>query len=479
MKSIALIFTKSKEKVGQGMSIPIPVLPHALLHLSSYLKDKKVKVYLIDGQICNIQEELDKIIDKVDIIGFSVMTMQVSPSLELSKYIKKNYPNKEIIWGGIHPSLLPTQTVLNQSIDYVCQREGEKCLYELACDKPLAEIENLVYKEDGSVIMNPFADFIDMNKSELPHWELFEIDKYISKSNLAGRDTGNSFPITSGRGCIFNCAFCINTALGHSWRPLSAKNIIKRIKFLKKKYNIQHFNINDDCFDIDLKRVDDFCEMLINENLNVTWDVSVHAGKQWDDNRMKLMHDAGCTSLSVGAESGSPRILNMIHKPTTVEGITFLAKQCNKYDITLVSSWMSAFPDETKEELQQTINLLKKVIRLCPSSSIHGPQPLKLYPNSELYFEAVKRGFKIPGSLEEWAEKSERGYIQDGKLPWVKNPKRLRAIEFYCMNSVRTPRNFLQKVLVEFSRARLKYNFWYLPFEIPLTEFYLKKILKV
>ncbi len=478
MKSIAILFMSSREAYGQGVSISRPTLPHPLLALGSYLKDRGVKVYLIDEQVCNAKDRLERIIDKVDIIGFSVMTMQISRSLELSDYIKEKYPDKKIIWGGIHCSLLPKQTIKDTFIDYVCVREGEEVLYELCSEVPLNEIKNLVYKKDGKVIINPMREFIDLNELNMPHWELFDMTKYIGDSKIAGKKTGRCLPITAGRGCIFNCAFCVNTILGRKWRALSVGNIIKQIKFLREKYNIQHFNLNDDCFDIDLERIDVFCKTLIKEKINITWDISARAGEHWNDRRMKLIKNAGCTAMSVGVESGSQRILDMIHKPSSVKDVIYTAKKCNKYRITLIPTYMSGFPSETEEELQQTIDLLKKVANICPSLSIHGPQPFKPYPNSELYFEAVKQGFEIPKTLKEWAEASETGFISDSYLPWIKNSKRLRAIEFYCMNSVRSPRNFLQKILVSFSKIRLKYNFWYLPFEIPITKFYVRKFLK-
>ena len=476
MKSIALIFTKSKEKTGQGSGIQRASIPIALVGLITYLKKKKVLVYLIDEQIDDVKKELAKIIDKVDIIGFSVMTMQVSRSLELSDYIKKNYPNKKIIWGGKHPSLFPEQTILDKSVDYVCQREGEVCLYELAKGEKIEKIKNLVYKKDGKIYKNPIRKFIDPNTLVPSNWEMFNMEKYVSHHQLGGISAGRTLSIIGGRGCIFNCAFCINTMLGRTHRPVSTKNIIKEIKVLNKKYKIKHVHINDDCFDVDLKRFEEFCNEMIKENLGVTWDCAARAGFHWTDERMALAKKAGCIALSCGAESGSPRILKMIHKPITVESIIHIAKQCNKYGISLISSWMSGFPDETKEELKQTINLLKKVTGICPSCSIHGPQPFKPYPNTELYFEAIKRGFKEPKSLRGWAEKSKSGFIQDAEIPWIKNPKKLRAIEFYCMNAFRDPKNFLHKILIKDSKLRLKHNlFNLLPIEIPLVKWYTGK----
>lgn len=103
MKKIALIFTKSKDLFGQGAAIPLPMIPQPLICLGSYLHSKGIKVYLIDGQLKDAKKELEKVIEKVDFIGFSVMTIQIAPSLEISNYIKKKYPNKKIVWGGYTP----------------------------------------------------------------------------------------------------------------------------------------------------------------------------------------------------------------------------------------------------------------------------------------------------------------------------------------------------------------------------------------
>ncbi len=476
MKSIALIFTKSKEKTGQGSALQRPSLPIPIVCLATYLKNKKVPIYILDEQIENIKIKLDKIIDKIDIIGFSVMTMQVSRCLELSDYIKKHYPDKKIIWGGMHPSLLPEQTISDNSIDYVCQREGERCLYELAKGKDISKIKNLVYIKKRKIQKNEIDKFIEPDKYSPPAWEMFDMEKYIYEYQLGGISAGKSLPIITGRGCIFNCAFCVNTVLGHCHRPLSPKKILEEIKMLNKKYGIKHIYINDDCFDTNLKRFEEFCNLMIKENLKVTWDCTARAGFHWTDERMGLAKKAGCIAFACGTESGSSRILKMIHKPITPESIIHTAKQCTKFGISLISSWISGLPSETDEELKQTVNLLKKVTKICPSCSIHGPQPFKPYPNTELYFEAVKQGFKEPKTLREWAEKSDRGYIQDATLPWIKKPKKLRAIEFYSMNAFKDPKNLLHKIFIKICRLRLKYNFYSLRLEIYLVRAYASKL---
>lgn len=477
MKSLALIFLKNKDELFLGSGVARPRMPFPLIHLGSYLQHRGVKVYLIDGQVCDAKEELEKIIDKVDIIGLSVMTMQVANSLELTDYIKEKYPSKEIIWGGIHPSLLPEQTLKHKTIDYLCQREGEDCLYELCIGKPLNEIENLIYRDNGKIIINPIREFIDWDKVDKPIWKMLNLENYIKKHNFGPKEGKRSIDIAVGKGCIHNCTYCVNTALGRRWRPLSARNIVDRIKFLKRNYNVQHFTVEDDCFDVDLKRVEDFCNLLIEEKVNITWDTSIRAGKKWTDGRMELLSKSGCMAISIGGESGSNRILRDIYKKgITTDDIIHMAKQCNKYNIIFSASWMCGVPGETEEEVKETIKLIKKVVDICPATIISGPQPYRPYPNTELYYKVIELGYKEPKSLEEWAEKSNEGFLSEDVLPYVSNPKMLKNLEFYCINAFRYPINNLHKILIGLCKLRLKFNFYAFPFEIPITNFYVKKI---
>ena len=479
MKSIVLIFIKSKEPFFLGSGVARPKVPFPLLHLGSYLKRRGVPVFLIDGQICDAKKELMKIIDLVDIVGFSVMTMQVLGSLELSDYIKEKYPEKKIIWGGAHPSLLPEQTVIYESIDYVCQREGEGCLYELCNEKPLNKIKNLVYKRGNKIVKNPLRDFINLDKEDKPLWDIVNLENYIKEHDAGPKKGKRSLDLAVGRGCVFNCTFCVNGILGRRWRALSVDNIIKRIKFLKNKYNIQHFTIEDDCFDIDAPRFEEFCKRIIKEEIKITWDTSVRAGKKWTDKLMRLVSKSGCISLSVGAESGSDRVLNEIYKKgITTKDILFMAKQCVKHNVLFATTWMCGSPNETDEDLNKTLSLIKEVTKICPKSIISGPQPFRPYPNSELYFEAVRQGYKEPKSLREWGEKSAEQFIVSESLPWVKNPKRLRAIEFYYINAFRYPINIFHNILIQLCKIRIKANIYFLPFEMPLARLYISKIHK-
>ncbi|MGH8766103.1 MAG: cobalamin-dependent protein, partial [Burkholderiales bacterium] len=59
------------------------------------------------------------------LVGISVMTGNpVRTALEVSQYIRENYPDVPIVWGGPHPTTLPEQTLENKYVDYVIRDGG-------------------------------------------------------------------------------------------------------------------------------------------------------------------------------------------------------------------------------------------------------------------------------------------------------------------------------------------------------------------
>ena len=132
------------------------ILPIGILSVGSALKKHGLAVELINITEKEIDRTVDYIISKNPLyVGFSVMTgRQTKHSADMSKKLKARSGIK-IMWGGIHPSLLPEQCLSESYIDYIIMGEGEETAVEfsrnLESGKPLAEISGLGYKENGAV----------------------------------------------------------------------------------------------------------------------------------------------------------------------------------------------------------------------------------------------------------------------------------------------------------------------------------------
>ena len=106
-------------------------IPRNLLCLGTYIKNKGHDVKILDMALHVITNTFSLQVADADVIGFTVMTAQIKNALYLSRWIKDVYPKKKIVWGGIHPTLFPEQTIEEKSIDYVVVGEGEESLLKI------------------------------------------------------------------------------------------------------------------------------------------------------------------------------------------------------------------------------------------------------------------------------------------------------------------------------------------------------------
>lgn len=154
----------------------------SILYLGTALHRQGYNVQIIDSQIENVEKKLKAVISKSDAIGFSVMTDQVKDALKLSDSVKEADPDIPIVWGGVHPTLYPNQTIQDKSVDYAVVDEGELTLLELMSHfegkTDLKNIKGIAYQENHNVVINQKRDFIDLNSLSPPEWGLLKLDEY-------------------------------------------------------------------------------------------------------------------------------------------------------------------------------------------------------------------------------------------------------------------------------------------------------------
>lgn len=213
--------------------------------------------------------------------------------------------------------------------------------------------------------------------------------------------------------------------------------------------------------------------------LDIRWFANVRADyfneRHVSDELLKKARDAGAAYLGVGAESGSERILDLICKDITVEQILFTAKQMNKHNIVASYSFIIGIPSETKEEMLQTVGLMRKIKEVCPHSIFSGPQVLRPYPGGSLYDLCVTSGYHSPDSLEGWAlqEWGKFGEIPLKNYPWIKDRALVIALSTYVPAALNYDfmknLDFRRKAYSFIARIRLAFKFWFFPYEYKIT----------
>ena len=293
-------------------------------------------------------------------IGFNVTGLNRFFAEEVIKRIKAKDKDKIVFIGGSHCFKTEIGKVLlyvNPGIDALCYLEGENVLPDLLDmierDGKIGPCSGIVFRNKDNEIIDcpdqplvedldslPFADFSDFN-----------VDEYFMKE----------LPISTSRGCINRCIFCSESNIWKRYRSRSAKNIFDEIVYQLGKYPyIRSFFFNDSLLNGNLKALDELCDLLINNNIKITWGGQAAIRQQMSKDLIDKMKKSGCFHLTYGLESVSPKIIKMIGKNFSPELAERVIKDTHQVGIKTDVTIIIGFPTETDEDIIFTGEFLKK-----------------------------------------------------------------------------------------------------------------------
>ena len=308
MKTAILCFPYISERY-RGIQYPT-----GLYKIATFCKND-YKVIVLDQRIHpNTVPTISKIIednDNVLCLGLSVMTGdQITSAINISKEMHEQV---KIVWGGMHPSILPGQVIEKDFVDFVIIGEGEEAFLNLLkyLDKQNVNKNLFLSKNNNNLKYNYIKDinnvaFIDFEKYSI-------LKEYFVKRDGFKR----AFTLETSRGCPHNCFFCHNSAHKSPYRFISAKNVIEIINSLTMKYEFDGLIFQEDNFFANKTRI-----MGILNYLKTRGDIGWKANSRVDyfvkfinDQKfMEILIQSGCKVLQFGIESGSKKILEMINK---------------------------------------------------------------------------------------------------------------------------------------------------------------------
>src|SRR3989344_5820125 len=226
----------SSKEIGQTL----PMGPLAVL---TYLKDKGINVEFFDARHNDINELS---LDNVILVGLNAFTGgQITQAVDIAKTVRDKNPSIPLVWGGIHSSLYPKQTIQSKYVDMIVVGEGEETIYELVKalenKTPLNDVKGLLWKEkNGDIHINESRPLLDIEN--LPFTD-FELLGNLGKYNLDWVSIGSS------RGCPHRCTFCFEVAFyKFKWRSKSAIKTVDEIQDTIRKVHPKNIFFNDDLF---------------------------------------------------------------------------------------------------------------------------------------------------------------------------------------------------------------------------------------
>lgn len=333
-------------------------------------------------------------------------TPSIYSDIAFADNLKQLYPDAFVMLVGTHPSALPEETLGNsRSVDAVAMHEFDYIVRDVARalesgEDPFA-VPGLAWCDSKrKVTVNEAYPFI-VDLDEIPFAAEF-IKKHLNERDYFF--AASAYPeiqIFTGRGCPAHCTFCVypQTMHGHKYRLRSAENVVEEFQYIADSFpDVKEVVIEDDTFTIRKERVVEICNLLIERGLNKKLRWLCNARVNLDYDTMVLMKKAGCHLIIPGIESGSQEILNNIRKGTTLAQVEQYMADAKKAKIKVHACYMVGNKGETKETMQQTLDL---AMRLKADTAQF--YPLLPFPGTEAYTWAKENGY-IKGDYSDYVK---------------------------------------------------------------------------
>ncbi len=401
--------------------------PLGLAYLSAMLEKEGIQADIHDNYLLNWDiEKVVSFCSQYDVIGITGLTATSLVAIDLAKRIKAIFPDKLLICGGPHATLFPIQMIMY--FDTVVLGEGEQVIVDIVKNRRKGVI---------SGIKTPCLDDLP-----LPARHKLELTKYPLKNEFL--KANRVFSINSSRGCVYGCKFCsVKIIWGRTYRAFSPKRVADEIKFLIDNYQANGIYFREDNFTFDRKRVVEICRLI--RDYKIEW-VCESRVEHLDMSLIIMMKNAGCQGMWFGTESGSNRVLKMLHKGVNKEKALETFRLCREFGIKTGASFVLGLPGETKKEMYETLYFAHKLDSYWTWFNYYLG-----IPGSDLYDEVIKNGQYDKLDDRNYAWVTVDGMSSDEMIKfhrWIKflyhirSPKRL-----FRMFSQMPPRTWIIAIL--------------------------------
>jgi anaerobic magnesium-protoporphyrin IX monomethyl ester cyclase len=357
-------------------SIDTPVgFNHGLAAMSGVLKAQGHETRLIHvneglGPIPTPDEVLATVRDYAPgVIGFSCMSQQYPWASEVARHLRASGVEAPIVVGGVHCTMVPDEVVEDDWWDGVFVGECDDAFAEyvrrLEAGEDVSTTANLRMKRDGAVIRNAVGAFPDLKTIAPKDYELFDVAKILDVKK-------GWVSILTSRGCPYKCTYCFNKEIVDLYkeeggvkspkeylRHYDVDRIVGELLDLKRRYpgQLRTVIFDDDLFTLNKGYVIDFCRAYKEAGVDLPFVVNAHV-QVFNDDIAFALKEAGCRIVKYGLESGSDRLRReVLWRFMPNKKIVDAFAAAHRYDLHTSAFIMAGLPTETKEEIEETLQL--------------------------------------------------------------------------------------------------------------------------
>lgn len=472
MKGKVVLFYPAYD--GPPLSAPL-----CLLSLAAPLLQAGFEVVIIDAAIDpNAEARVLKEAAGALCLGLSVLTgPMILGAIRVAQSMKKLHPSVPVIFGGWHPSLLPTQTLQERYVDYVVRGQGDLTLLEIAErlseGRGITDVGSVSSKLGGMVQHAPERKLTWIEDLPLPAFHLADHDAYARACGV------RKLAYATSVGCPYACNYCTDMVFyKRRFNALESDRVVAEVTDLVPRYRAEEVAMLDSNFPVDIHRALRIARGFVDSKIKFRWtfQASTDFLCRMSEDEVHLLGESGVTHMGFGTESTSAPVLKLMNKRhQRVDEMYETARKAMLGGIHVTFNLIFGYPGETEADRIQTLKTMGDIARLYWNVSF-SPNIFTPYPGIPIWPQLLELGVHEPQSLREWVD------LPLGKniLPWLQGEELLRlrrALEYFLLNNqlrkatIKHPllRRGLRRMLGVPLRWRVRSNRYSFPWELWLA----------
>lgn len=382
--------------------------PLGLAAIAAYLLERDIEVDIID---CYAFPDSDqRIVDYVRQyqpawLGLSCTTSSFLDGVRIAEMVKAEQEDVQVVVGGPHVSALKEVLLEDYpALDALIVGEGEESLYQLLTSgaDSWVDVAGVVSRNgDGEASFSGYRKpGLDLDSLPFPAYHKLDGFPEAYQLPIFNYPKAPNTSCISSRGCPYACSYCDRSVFQRTFRFNSAAYLYAHMQYLHEEYGIRHINFYDDQFTFHRQRVVDFCRLMIDKPLGMTFNCAIRA-EHVDDELVALMKKAGCWMMSLGIETGDPDLLAQHRQNPDLNMLADTIRMIKKHGIRVKGLMMVGLPGESEDSVRRSMDYIFNL----PIDDLNVAK-FTPFPGSPLYEHIHELG----SFTEDWAKMDCMGF---------------------------------------------------------------------
>ncbi len=391
---------------------------HGMGLLRTILKNNGIETDMFSTRQCTSWDEVERRMKGYDMLIMNVRSYTYPVAYRSAKIFKRVNPKGLVLTGGMHATVALDEMLSVPEFDHICQGPGENVIVNLVANP---ESFDRVVLGVGAKSM---AEWPTIDRTM---WPKPASKKLEGKFNWPLEPESGWGPppvatLLTSRVCPWQCVFCNENSYIPNMGRRPVEMVIEELNYLDKTYGpLGSVVIHDSMFFQNPTWLEEWVDKYP-RMANKVWPYWAAARadtvRQWPDLFEAVIRKTNWSTVSIGFESGSDRVLKILNKECTeadnyfaIDLMTRIGDDMEAKGQQAPVFWsniMLGIPGETRDDAFKTMRMLKYTKRIMPSISFYAP-----YPGSALGHQLIAEGKSL------MSKENYHRYPDDEKLKGI------------------------------------------------------------